>query len=100
MAMDAHYLVDASDAGCRLDAYLGSQDGMPSRSACARLIEGGSVALNGETVLSKKESVQAGDRISVELPDEPEPELLQANPFLWISAMRTIISSSFQNSAA
>ena len=60
MAMDAHYLVDASDAGCRLDAYLGSQDGMPSRSACARLIEGGSVALNGETVLSKKESVQAG----------------------------------------
>lgn len=80
MAMDAHYLVDASDVGCRLDAYLGSQDGMPSRSACARLIEGGSVALNGETVLSKKESVQAGDRISVELPDEPEPGVVAGEP--------------------
>ena len=71
MAGDAHYLVDAEDAGCRLDAYLGSREGMPSRSACAHLIEGGAVSLNGETCLSKKQAVAAGDRISVELPEPP-----------------------------
>lgn len=72
MAADAHYLVDAADAGTRLDAYLGAQDGMPSRSACARLIEAGAAAINGEECLSKKQVVAAGDRISVELPDAPE----------------------------
>ena len=72
MAADAHYLVDAADAGTRLDAYLGAQDGMPSRSACAHLIEAGAVAINGDECLSKKQTVAAGDRISVELPDEPE----------------------------
>ena len=46
---DMHYLVDMSDAGSRIDAYLGAQSGMPSRSACARLLEAGSVDVNGET---------------------------------------------------
>ena len=74
MTADAHYLVDAADAGTRLDAYLGMQEGMPSRSACAHLIEAGAVAINGEECLSKKQAVNTGDRISVELPDEPEGE--------------------------
>ena len=58
---DMHYLVDAADAGKRIDAYLGAQSGMPSRSACARLLEAGSVDVNGETCASKKYAVSAGD---------------------------------------
>ena len=72
MSADVHYLVDAADGGTRLDAYLGAQDGMPSRSACAHLIEAGAVAINGDECLSKKQAVVAGDRISIELPDIPE----------------------------
>ena len=72
MPADLHYLVDAAQVGMRLDAYLGAQDGMPSRSACAHLIAAGAVALNGETCLSKKQALIEGDRLSVELPDEPE----------------------------
>lgn len=72
MTGDLHILVDELDAGTRLDSFLGGQDPCPSRSACARLIEAGAVAVNGETNLSKKYCVAAGDRISVELPEERE----------------------------
>ena len=73
MPGDLHILVDETAAGERLDAFLGAQEGAPSRSACARLIEAGSVDVNGETCFSKKYAVAAGDRISVELPEEQEP---------------------------
>ena len=73
MTGDLHILVDELDAGTRLDSFLGGLDPCPSRSACARLIEAGAVAVNGETNLSKKYCVAAGDRISVELPEEREP---------------------------
>lgn len=69
MAADLHILVSPEAAGTRLDSYLGAQDSCPSRSACARLIEEGAVAVNGETCLSKKYQVTVGDRISVDLPD-------------------------------
>ena len=51
---DIHILVADDAAGQRLDAYLGANDGCPTRSACAHLIEGGAVAVNGETCLSKR----------------------------------------------
>lgn len=50
---DIHILVADDCAGQRLDAYLGANDGCPTRSACAHLIEGGAVIVNGETCLSK-----------------------------------------------
>lgn len=50
---DIHILVADDATGQRLDAYLGANDGCPTRSACAHLIEGGAVAVNGETCLSK-----------------------------------------------
>lgn len=56
-----------------LDAYLGANDGCPTRSACAHLIEGGAVAVNGEICLSKKYAVRSGDRISVDLPEPHDP---------------------------
>ena len=78
MAGDVHILVDDTARGTRLDAFLGSQESCPSRSACAHLIEAGAVAVNGETCLSKKYAVMPGDRVSVELPDEPEPGVVIA----------------------
>lgn len=51
---DIHILVADDSAGRRLDAFLGANDGCPTRSACAHLIEGGAVAVNGETGLRTK----------------------------------------------
>ena len=73
MPADLHLLVPVEAAGERLDAYLGAQDACPSRSACAKLVEAGAVAINGETCLSKKQQVAEGDRISIELPEVREP---------------------------
>ena len=70
---DIHILVADDSTGQRLDAYLGANDGCPTRSACAHLIEGGAVAVNGETCLSKKYAVRSGDRISVDLPEPHDP---------------------------
>ena len=70
---DIHILVADDSAGQRLDAYLGANDGCPTRSACAHLIEGGAVDVNGETCLSKKYAVRSGDRISVDLPEPHDP---------------------------
>ena len=77
---DIHLLVDADQAGERLDAYLGAQGSCPSRSACARLIEAGAVVLNGETCLSKKQVVSEGDRVSVELPEPREEGMVAPEP--------------------
>lgn len=70
---DIHILVADDCSGQRLDAFLGANDGCPTRSACAHLIEGGAVIVNGETCLSKKYAVRAGDRISVDLPEPHDP---------------------------
>lgn len=70
---DIHILVADDCSGQRLDAFLGANDGCPTRSACAHLIEGGAVCVNGETCLSKKYAVRAGDRISVDLPEPHDP---------------------------
>ena len=70
---DIHILVADDSAGQRLDAYLGANDSCPTRSACAHLIEGSAVAVNGDTCLSKKYTVRSGDRISVDLPEPHDP---------------------------
>ena len=77
---DFHNLVADDSALQRLDAYLGANDGCPTRSACAHQLEGGAVAvngvskkINGETCLSNKYDVRSGDRISVDLPEPHDP---------------------------
>lgn len=77
---DIHILVSELDTGQRLDAFLGSNDACPTRSACARLIEGGSVVVNGETCLSKRYSVLPGDRISVDLPEQTDSDEVLGEP--------------------
>ena len=79
----ASFLVGPPEEGARLDAYLSSQDGMPSRSACAKLFESGKVTINGTLADSKSEKVALGDRIQAEV-EEPEDVggPLAPNPYI------------------
>lgn len=74
-------LVGPEADGMRLDAFLAGGTGMPSRSACARLVEGGAVSINATPATSKSERVQLGDRVQA-LVSEPEEEAgaLRPNP--------------------
>lgn len=74
-------LVGPDGDGKRLDAFLAGCEGMPSRSACARLIESGAVSINSTPATNKSERVLLGDRITAILP-EPEPAsgTLRPNP--------------------
>ena len=66
-------LVGPDTDGMRLDAFLATGEGMPSRSACARLVEEGAVTINETPATSKSEKVLLGDRVRalVEEPDAP-----------------------------
>ena len=65
----------------RLDAFLAADDALPSRSACARLVEQGAVTINSTLATSKSERVMLGDRIQAALPvQEPDPGALRPNP--------------------
>ncbi len=77
-------LVGPESDGMRLDAFLAAGDGMPSRSACAKLVEEGRVLINTCPATSKSEKVLLGDRVSAEV-DEPERDasgLLAPNPYI------------------
>ncbi len=74
-------MVDPERDGMRLDAFLATMDGCPSRSACAKLVEAGSVTINGTPATSKSEKVLLGDRVQASVPVVPaEPGLLAPNP--------------------
>ena len=66
-------LVGPEGDAMRLDAFLGSQPGLPARSACARLVEGGRVTINGTPARSKSEKVLLGDRVQARVP-ETQPQ--------------------------
>ena len=76
-------LVGPEGDGMRLDAFLATGEGMPSRSACARLVEDGAVTINETPATSKSEKVLLGDRVRATV-DEPEPAggLLAPNPYI------------------
>lgn len=78
-------LVGPESDGMRLDAFLAAADGMPSRSACAKLVENGAVQINTCPATSKSEKVLLGDRVRAEV-DEPDaaeaPGLLAPNPYI------------------
>lgn len=67
---DADYyehVVAPEEAGLRLDALLGGLEFLTSRSQAARLIDDGLVVVDGES-RPKRFTVQAGQRIEVEVP--------------------------------
>ncbi|MBP3892878.1 MAG: RluA family pseudouridine synthase [Atopobiaceae bacterium] len=73
-------LVGPREDGMRLDAFMATGEGMPSRSACARLVEEGAVLINSTDAGSKSERVLLGDRIRVTLPEvDTAPATLRPN---------------------
>lgn len=73
------HIVNADDAGQRLDALCAARGLYASRSAAARAIEEGRVFVNGATV-SKKHAVAAGDTVVYEVDDEPESVVVYGEP--------------------
>lgn len=72
-------IVNAAEAGRRLDLYLVSQvDGL-SRTKSQKLIEDGAVLVNGATCLDKSCRLLPEDRVTVLIPD-PEPYLVKPEP--------------------
>lgn len=71
------YTVSAEDAGKRLDAYVAEITEL-SRSAAARLIESGEIAVNGKAC-EKKYQVKDSDVISVDIPEAEEYEAVPEN---------------------
>ncbi len=59
----------------RLDALLGTLEGLPSRSAAVRLFEGGFVSVDGVPA-AKKHTVKAGERVEVELQPRAQSDLI------------------------
>lgn len=76
-------LVGPDADGMRLDAFLAGREGLPSRSACARIVEEGGVTINATSATSKSERVVLGDRVraSWAAPDE-DAGPLRPNPYI------------------
>lgn len=70
-------IIIPSESGARLDAFIASQTEL-SRSGAARLIEEGSVLVNGRPS-QKKYTVAALDKIEIILPEPKEYEALPEN---------------------
>ena len=67
--------VSKDEVGMRLDSYIAAVSDL-SRSAAARLIESGSVTVNGR-LAEKKRAIAEGDVVEITL---PEPEECEAQP--------------------
>lgn len=68
------FLIDEETQSTRIDLVLSLLLPETSRSFIVKLIEGGSLMVNGKPCTSKKYKVQAGDSVEITI---PEPELLK-----------------------
>ena len=64
-----------TDAGTRLDAWLAANLKATTRSGAVKLIEGGSVTVEGK-LPSKKDKLRGGETVEVTLPEAEEVDLL------------------------
>lgn len=63
------FIADRQDEGERIDKWLTLQDEVDlTRSAVAKLIEGGNVSINGKTA-QKSSKLSIGDSVIIEIPD-------------------------------
>lgn len=86
--MDARTLTATTEsAGTRLDAFLAAQLPGLTRSAAARLIEGGFVTVDARPA-GKSVRLVGGETVSVTLPEAEEPEAGRRTS-LWMWYMRT-----------
>ena len=65
--------------GTRLDVVLSFSVPEVSRSFVQKLIDGGSVSVDGKVCLSKKEKVKAGQTVSIVVPEPEELEIKAEN---------------------
>lgn len=73
-------MVDPARDGMRLDAFLATLEGAPSRSACAKLIEEGACTINSTLANDKSEHVALGDIIELDVASSPvETGFLEPN---------------------
>ena len=72
--MILHLTATTEQAGQRLDAFVAATCEGVSRSAAARLLEGGVITVNGKAA-TKSTRIADGDSISVELPEAEETEV-------------------------
>ena len=63
-------VVGADDAGRRLDAVLAGGEGIESRAEAQRMIEAGSVTVNGQ-IRPKRHALAEGDVIEALRPPDP-----------------------------
>lgn len=71
------FLIDEENKSTRIDTVLSLLLPETSRSFIQKLIEGGSLSLNGESMRSKKYKVNAGDKVTLIV---PEAEKLSVEP--------------------
>lgn len=69
------HVVEEHESGQRLDTLIGSLEAIVSRTAAARLIEGGYVLVNGKSV-TKRHVVKGGERIEIEVPPPVATDLI------------------------
>ncbi len=72
------HVITEEESGIRLDAAVASFCEQLSRSAAAKLIEDGSILVNGRPA-KKKQTVALGDLIDIDLPEPKEAEALAEN---------------------
>ncbi len=71
-------IIDENSAGSRVDSFIASYFDELSRSAAGKLIEDGSVEVNGKSV-SKNYKLRKGDVLTVSIPEPKEYEILPEN---------------------
>lgn len=69
------FVVDAGNAGRRLDVFLGEQEEMGSRSRVAALIRAGAVTVDG-VERPKSYLISRGEEIVARMPGDPAPSLV------------------------
>ncbi len=74
---DYDILIDENLNGTRLDVVLSLSVPDASRSFLQKLIDGGSVQIDGKAVAAKNTKVKSGQRIALTV---PEPEELEIKP--------------------
>ena len=72
--MILHLTATTEQAGQRLDAFIAANCEGVSRSAAARLFEGGFITVNGKSA-TKSTRIADGDSVSVELPEAEETDV-------------------------
>ncbi|MEG0919602.1 MAG: RluA family pseudouridine synthase [Anaerovoracaceae bacterium] len=81
--MKSKFIASEKVENCRLDTFLTNNIEDKSRNYCQKVIEEGGVIVNGKVCTSKKEKVNQGDIIEIEVTEKqeitPTPEKMKLN---------------------